>query len=126
MDNELSTSTATAEQGQAPAAKAPAVLRVRAGSDRLGPGGTPVRCFSVTLDKPAGEDLGIVAAAVDPKDPRRKIPTPGSPHPILAGFAARCPEIHAVGLRYKGGGMITADSGFYNVVVRYERRRAGP
>ena len=42
------------------------VLRVAEGQARTADDGTPCRIFSVVLSRPAGEDLGVVAAARDP------------------------------------------------------------
>ncbi|HUX00921.1 MAG TPA: hypothetical protein VMY35_08065 [Phycisphaerae bacterium] len=98
------------------------VVRVRRGSAGIGPDGMPQRTFSVTLSRPAGGELGIVATASDPEKPALRIPPAGSPHPDMPGLAARPPEIHPVGLREKDGAWITHETCFYNVLARYERK----
>ena len=105
----------------------PTVLRVAEGQACTADDGTPCRIFSVVLSRTAGEDLGIVATAVDPR--RRsivncqlspvRVPAPGEPHPTLAGYTAKAPLIFSVGLRSKDGAMLAACSNFYNVRVRY-------
>jgi hypothetical protein len=88
------------------------VLRVAEGEPGNAADGTPQRIFSVVLSRCAGEELGIVAAAV---------PVPGSLHPTLSGYVARPPDIFCVGLRAKNSGaMLATATNFYNVRVRYE------